>query len=89
MASSCHTLGENGSLLEWPLAGSAKATPQSVWKQLRAGGVKVLPTIYNDANGYHTSLLPQFIAMAASPDSFIEQAVSLAVENDLEGWNIE
>ena len=80
---------ENGSLLEWPLAPGAQHTPISVWKQLRAGGVKVLPTIYNDANGYHTTLLPQFLAMAAKPDSFIQQAVSLAVENDLEGWNIE
>ena len=85
----CHTLSPNGSLLEWPLAPGAQHTPISVWKQLRAGGVKVLPTIYNDANGYHTTLLPQFLAMAAKPDSFIQQAVSLAVENDLEGWNIE
>jgi hypothetical protein len=49
----------------------------------------VLPTIYNDANGYHTTLLPRFIAMAANPDHFIEEAVSLAVDNELEGWNIE
>ena len=50
-----------------------------MWKRLRAGGVKVLPTIYNDANGYGTTLLPQFLAMAANPDSFIRQAVALAV----------
>lgn len=85
----CHTLGENGALQEWPLAKGANHTPISVWKQLRAGGVKVLPTIYNDANGYHTTLLPRFIAMAANPDHFIEEAVSLAVDNELEGWNIE
>jgi hypothetical protein len=39
----------------------------SVWKQLRARGVQVLPTIYNDANGYHTALLPRFMALAAAP----------------------
>ena len=85
----CHTLGENGTLLEWPLAKGAKHTAKSVWKQLRSGGVKVLPTIYNDANGYEYALLPQFMAMAAQPDGFIKQAVSLAVENDLQGWNID
>ena len=57
--------------------------------RLQDGGVRVLPTIYNDANGYNTTLLPQFMAMASDPDGFIEQAVSLAVEHDLEGWNID
>ena len=61
----------------------------SVWKKLRHVGVKVLPTIYNDANGYGYALLPRFMAMAANPDSFIEQAVSLAVAGDLEGWNLD
>ena len=66
-------------VLELPLAEGANHTPMSVWKQLREGGVKVLPTIYNDANGYHTTLLPQFIAMAAQPASRLVRATSAAV----------
>ena len=62
-----YLVGENGSLTEIALAKGATHTPRSVWKQLRARGVQVLPTIYNDANGYHTALLPRFMALAAAP----------------------
>ena len=85
----CHTLGANATLIEIALAKGANHTAASVWKQLRAGGVKVLPTIYNDANGMHTALLPKFMQLAATPDVFIAKAVRLAVESDLEGWNID
>jgi hypothetical protein len=46
-----HSLGANASLVERPLAKGASYTAVGVWKQLRAAGVKVLPTIYNDAGG--------------------------------------
>jgi hypothetical protein len=84
-----HTLSVNGTLMERPLAKTATYSAASVFKKMRAAGIKVLPTIYNDANGYHTTLLPRFMAMAVAPDSFIEQAVTLAVNLDLEGWNID
>lgn len=85
----CHTLGDDGSLQEIALAKGANHTAVSVWKALRAGGVKVMPTIYNDANGMHTALLPRFRRLAANPGPFITQAVDLAVEGDLRGWNID
>ena len=83
-----HSLGANASLIERPLARGAAHTPSSVFKSLHAGGVRVLPTIYNDANGYHASLLPLLRQLAASPDAFIQQAVDLAVSEGTDGWNV-
>ena len=84
-----HTLGDNATLQERPLAAGATYTAASVWKELRNRGVRVLPTIWNDAGGMHTVLLPKFLQLAASPDAFIAKAVALAVTNDLDGWNVD
>jgi hypothetical protein len=84
-----HSLGENATLQERPLAAGATYTAVSVWRELRSRGVRVLPTIWNDANGMHTTLLPKFLQLAASPDAFIAKAVALAVSNDLAGWNVD
>jgi hypothetical protein len=69
-----HTLGENGTLVVRNLSATSTYTPASVFGALRAGGVRVLPTIYNDASGEHTELLPKFLKLAASPGHFISQA---------------
>ena len=84
-----HTLGDNASLIERNLSSSATSTRAEVFKRLRAGGVRVVPTIWNDAGGMHTALLPKFLQLAAAPDAFIASAVSLAVAEDLDGWNVD
>ena len=85
--------GDSADLVQRPLRAGATYTPSSVYKELRAGGVRVLPTqlptIYNDANGMHSELLPKLLKLAASPDTFIKQAVNLAVAEDLDGWNVD
>jgi hypothetical protein len=81
-----HSLGDNATLIERNLSKSSTRTRQDIFKQLRAGGVRVLPTIWNDAGGMKTSLLPKFLQLAAAPDNFIDQAVALAVVEDLDGW---
>lgn len=87
-----HALGANGTLVERPLSPSALHTPAAVFHQLRAAGVRVLPTIFNGASGYRTSMLPLFNALVATPAvqaAFIDHAVSLAVSEGLDGWSID
>ena len=87
-----HCLGMDGSLQERPLAHGAVHTPRSVFQQLRAAGVRVLPTIYNpgtDCIGSNKFILPYFLKMAAAPAAFIKQVVDLAVAEDLDGWSVD
>ena len=61
-------------------------------RQLRAAGVRVMPTIYNpgtDCTGSNKFILPYFLKMAAAPAAFIKQAVDLAVGEDLDGWSVD
>ena len=84
-----HSLGDNATLVERNLSKTATSTHTEVFKRLRAGGVRVLPTIWNDAGGMHTALLPKFMQLAAAPGPFIARAVALAVTEDLDGWNVD
>ena len=84
-----HSLGENATLIERNLSKTATATRAKVFSRLRAGGVRVVPTIWNDAGGMHTALLPKFLQLAAAPDGFIAEAVALAEAEDLDGWNVD
>jgi hypothetical protein len=88
-APTSHSLGDNGTLVERNLSTTATYTRSMIFKRLRAGGVQVLPTIWNDAGGMHTTVIPKFLQLAASPDAFISQAVALAVAEDLDGWNVD
>ena len=83
------TLGPNATLLERNLSKAGTYTRQQVFKRLRQGGVRVLPTIWNDASGMKYALLPMFLQLASSPDAFIAQAVAVAVAEDLDGWNVD
>ena len=84
-----HMLGPDGRLVERNLSRTATHTPSSIFRQLRAAGVRVLPTIYNDANGLHESLLPRFAKLVAAPEGFIADAVAMAEAEGLDGWNID
>ena len=84
-----HSLGDNATLVERNLSKAATSTRAEVFKRLRAGGVRVVPTIWNDAGGMHTTVIPKFLELAAAPDAFIASAVALAVAEDLDGWNVD
>jgi hypothetical protein len=81
--------GDETSLLERNMSKTETKTRQAIFKQLRAGGVRIIPTIWNDAGGWNSALLPKFLQLAAAPDAFIAQAVALAVDEDLDGWNVD
>jgi hypothetical protein len=89
-----HRLGENASILELPFAAGSAATPASLFRALRAAGVRVVPTLGNDESnespgpyGFHGSLLPKLRALFKNPQPLIGQLVDLATEHDLDGWD--
>lgn len=83
-----HRLGENGTLEELPFAKGAKSTPSTLYQELRKNGVRVLPILYNDETCC-TTLLPKLRRLFSNPDGFIQEAVKLCVDNDLDGWNLD
>ena len=87
-----HTLGENGSLVEIPFAPGSVSTPASLFHDLRAAGVRVLPTLWNDESDesrYNHTLLPKLRALFADPAPLIGRLVQLAMAYDLDGWSLD
>lgn len=61
-----------------------------LYKELRAKGVRVLPVIYNDeSHNDPPTLLPKLRSLFASPEPVVSELVALAVDNDLDGWNLD
>jgi hypothetical protein len=76
-----HKLGPNGTLVDLPVGGGTTSsfTTASVFKALRAKGVRVLPILYNDES-YGITLLPKLRQLFADPHPFISQLAALAEE---------
>ena len=87
-----HKLGLNASVVEFPFAAGSSSSPGSLFRGLRAAGVRVLPTLWNDESDearYHHTLLPKLRAMFADPMPVIATLTSLATTYDLDGWNLD
>jgi hypothetical protein len=66
-------------------------TFERVFSELKAGGTRVLPILYNDESGQKT-LLAKLRRLFASPSAqqrLISQMIQLAVDHDLDGWNLD
>ena len=66
-------------------------TFERVFAELKAGGTRVLPILYNDESGQKT-LLTKLRRLFASPPAqqqLITQMIQLAVDHDLDGWNLD
>jgi hypothetical protein len=76
-----HKLGPNGTLISLPVGGgtSGSYTAASLFKALRAKGVRVLPILYNDES-YDITLLPKLRQLFANPMPFVSQLAALAEE---------
>lgn len=66
-------------------------TFERVFSELKSGGTRVLPILYNDESGQKT-LLAKLRRLFASPSAqqrLISQMIQLAVDHDLDGWNLD
>lgn len=87
-----HKLGPNATVLEIPFARGSQSTAISIWQRLRAAGVRVIPTLWNDESDesrYNRTLLPKLRAAFSNPVPLIGQLVGFAVDHDLDGWNLD
>eukprot|EP00947_MAST-08B_sp_MAST-8B-sp1_P001120 g1120.t1 len=83
-----HTLGTQGNLLELRSNANATWTSGPLFAKLRAAGLRVQPTLFNNEAG-QASLPPKLRTLFAAPQTFIAAAVKLCVDHDLDGWNLD
>lgn len=85
-----HSLGPNATLLASSFGPRSTQTISGLYRALRASGVRVLPTVYNDeSHNDPPTLLPKLRALFASPGPVVSHLVALAVDSDLDGWNLD
>eukprot|EP01050_Picozoa_sp_SAG11_P008773 SAG11_NODE_788_length_7169_cov_1.889109_6_plen_401_part_00 len=87
-----HRLWADATIREFPFAAGSRSTAATLWQRLRAAGVRVIPTLWNDESDesrYNRTLLPKLRAAFANAAPLIEQLVGLAVDHDLDGWNLD
>ena len=99
-APTTHCLSADGTLAEHAMHPSATSTASSLFRKLRAGGVRVMPTVYSVASyriatgpcAMDGALLPRFLRMTGNATlraRFIADITDLVVSEGLEGVNLD